>query len=50
MLYSRSRKRIKLNVEYCIKVKMLNNLFQRLQECSRIDMNEDGFISEAAGV
>jgi len=25
------------------------DLFQRLQECSRIDIDEDGFISEVEG-
>jgi len=29
---------------------MRMDLFQRLQECSRKDIDEDGFISEAAGV
>jgi len=29
---------------------MKTDLFQRLQECIRIDIDEYGFISEAAGV
>ena len=29
---------------------MLMDLFQRVQECSRIYIDEDGFISEVGGV